>query len=62
MVRVVVTCPFCGAEHSVTVWEADFEAWQNGALAQNAFPYLSAEEREQLISQLCPECQERVFG
>jgi len=33
-----------------------------GELAQNAFPYLSATEREQLISHICPKCQDSIFG
>jgi hypothetical protein len=30
-------------------------------LAQDAFPYLSATEREQLISHICPDCQHDIF-
>ena len=59
---VEISCPICGSLHWVDVNEADYVAWQNGELAQNAFPYLSATEREQLISHLCPFCQEDIFG
>ena len=59
---VNITCPICGNDHAVTVAESDFNAWQAGELAQNAFPYLTAEEREQLISHLCPACQADIFG
>lgn len=59
---VEIECPFCGATHTVKVFEANFVAWQDGALAQNAFPYLSATEREQLISRICPNCQDSIFG
>lgn len=61
-VELVITCPFCGCDHTVLVSEADYWDWQNGALVQNAFPYLSATEREQLISALCPSCQTKIFG
>lgn len=61
-VIVEIICPFCGCLHTVEVNEDDFNAWQNGELAQNAFPYLSATEREQLISRICPVCQEDIFG
>ena len=57
-----IVCPICGNEHFVTVGEEGFEKWQNGELAQNAFPYLSATQREQLISELCPKCQADIFG
>lgn len=59
---VEIKCPFCGATHTVEVFEADFVAWQDGALAQNVFPYLSATEREQLVSHICPNCQDSIFG
>lgn len=61
-IDIEIICPFCGAEHSVEVNLAEFEAWQNGEVIQRAMPNLSATEREQLVSQLCPKCQEEVFG
>ena len=61
-INVEIICPFCGAEHSVEVNLAGFEAWQNGELIQKALPELSPTEREQLISGLCPKCQAKVFG
>lgn len=54
-------CPFCGEYHEVLVSEADYYNWQNGEYAQNAFPYLSAEEREILISGICSTCWEKMF-
>lgn len=55
-------CPFCGEYHEVEVSEADFYAWQGGELIQNAMPYLSADDREILISGICPSCWEKMFG
>ena len=60
--NVEITCPFCGAEHAVEVNLAQFEAWQNGELIQKAMPDLTPTEREQLISNLCPKCQDKMFG
>lgn len=54
-------CPFCGEYHEVLVSEADYAEWQGGELAQNAFPYLTAEEREILISGICPDCWGKMF-
>lgn len=62
MITIEITCPFCGCLHTVEVNAVDFQSWQSGVLAQVAFPYLSATEREQLISQICPVCQEDIFG
>ena len=54
-------CPLCGAFSSVT---CDPDAWvtyQNGALAQVAFPEMDIFTRETLISGMCFECQTRFF-
>lgn len=55
-------CPFCGDYHYVEVPLEELEAYEAGALAQDAFKSLSATEREQIISRICPECQDRIFG
>ena len=40
---------------SVVVQSRDYLDWRNGKYAQDAFPYLNAEEREYLISGISPE-------
>ena len=62
MIEVGIVCPCCGKEHFVVVDEEEFMAWENGELIQNAMPSLSATEREQLISHICPKCQASIFG
>lgn len=59
---LTITCPFCGTEHEVATTSEAYNAWQNGGLIQNAMPFLSATEREQLISHICPKCQDGIFG
>lgn len=54
-------CPMCGMYTIILVNEEDLKRWQCGELAQNAFPYLSVEEREMLISGLCPNCWEALY-
>ena len=61
MITLVTTCPICGRDHEVMVYADDYSRWQNGELAQNAFPYLTANEREMLISGIDPECWESMF-
>ena len=61
-VTVVTQCPFCGRANEVAVNEEDYWAWDDGELAQVAFPYLSANEREALISGICPTCWDKMFG
>jgi len=60
-VTIITACPFCHRANEVPVNEADYWDWQDGALAQVAFPYLSADEREMLISGICPKCWEEMF-
>lgn len=55
-------CHFCGDYHEVEVSESDYAAWRGGELAQDAFPYLTAKEREILISGICPKCWADTFG
>lgn len=57
-----VKCPFCGESTAVEVFESDYNAWKCGTLAQEAFPYLNADEREVLISGICPDCWEKMFA
>lgn len=59
---ITLDCPFCGAVHGVEVNTSEYLAWMDGKLIQNAMPSLTATEREQLISELCPDCQRKIFG
>lgn len=61
-VCVITQCPFCGRGNEVEVNEADYWDWDDGELAQVAFPYLSADEREMLITGICPQCWNKYFG
>ena len=60
-ITVITGCPFCGLIHEVEVNEMDYLDWQDGVLVQDAFPYLSADEREMLISGICPDCWDEMF-
>ena len=62
-VIVVTVCPMCGHANEIAVNEEDYYDWSfDGALVQDAFPYLSADEREMLISGICPKCWDKLFG
>ena len=62
LIVLELTCPFCGNVHYVEVPLEELEAYEAGALAQDAFRSLNATEREQIISRLCPMCQDEIFG
>lgn len=61
MIEYKTRCPFCGKETAILLPEADYADWTNGKNAQDAFPYLSAETRESLISGICPSCWDSMF-
>lgn len=61
-IKVRIRCPFCSANSFVAVNVSDLDKWQKGALASVCFPYLSANEREKIISGLCDHCQNEMFG
>lgn len=61
-INLEMVCPFCGEIHNVDVFEASYVMYMAGAQAQDAFPYLSATEREQIISHICPRCQTWIFN
>lgn len=61
MVGILVKCPFCGRESEVMVKIDEYLAYEEGALAQDAFPNLSPEERELIISGICIKCQKNIF-
>ena len=54
-------CPFCGNYHRVVVKEEDYWAYEDGELIQNAFPYLTADEREIIKTGICPDCWDNMF-
>jgi hypothetical protein len=62
--KINVKCPpciVCGRHGTVQVQEDDFYKWQGSwdkppMLAQEAFPYLTLNDREMLISGTHPNC------
>jgi hypothetical protein len=62
VVTITGFCPFCNKKWDIAVGDLDVATWEEGEPVQNAFPYLSAEERESLISGMCTDCQKEIFG
>ena len=54
-------CRQCGKQFFIAVLREDYDKYEKGALVQDAFPYLSADNREMIISQTCPECWVNIF-
>jgi hypothetical protein len=60
--KVARQCVKCKNVHILLVNSEDLQQWKDGELIQDAMPYLSADEREILISNICGLCFEQMFG
>jgi hypothetical protein len=56
-----VRCEECSKIYTLEIDRKDRADHQAGKYAQDAFPYLSADERELLISGVCGECYNKIF-
>ena len=56
-----IECIRCKKVTSLSVNPDDYHRWQQGELIQNAMPYLSADEREILISGICGKCYDAIY-
>lgn len=57
-----ICCLFCHTEHTVEVNDVAYARFTSGELfAQDAFPELAPDERELLISGICPTCWNNMF-
>ena len=62
-IEIATRCPICGKITTISVEESDYIDFScKGAYAQDAFPYLSVDEREMLISGICPKCWDDMFA
>lgn len=60
-VTLSTTCIQCGKQVEVEVNKEDLKKYQEGMHIQDAFPYLTAGEREVFISGICGECFDKMF-
>ena len=58
----VVTCIRCREPQHIAARTADLDSWIGGELIQVAMPYLSAGEREVLVSGMCGPCFDNMWG
>lgn len=61
MMLVKTTCPICHCDTYLMVDAEEYARWKAGELIQVAMPDLDADEREMLISGICPTCWEDMF-
>lgn len=61
-IQMIKTCLECGEDVTIVVEATDWELWYLGAtLVQDTFPYLTADQREILISGICGKCFDKMF-
>lgn len=54
-------CVACGTQHELSLEKSKFDRWQAGEHLQVAFPELTIDERELLISGTCSDCFDNMF-
>lgn len=60
---VEVTCVVCGKTHKIDVDPVGFKKLEEGTmLIQDALPGLTPGQLKMLISQICEECFDKMFG
>jgi len=58
-----ITCNVCGSANKVECEEKDLASWRNGeGPIQQILSYISAADRELLISGTCGKCFDSMFG
>lgn len=62
MAHIAGPCIQCGKTIKVVVAGQDLADYRAGDYADTCFPYLSADAREFLISGICGECWDKLFG
>lgn len=59
--NLTIPCVMCQKEIKLDVPLEDFKAWRSGTLIQDAMPYLTACQREMLITKICVKCNQNLF-
>lgn len=60
--NVECRCPICGKSYIVIVPHEGFIKWRSGSRIQDCLPNLSSEDREALMSGICGECWDKIYG
>ena len=58
---MIFKCKICKEEFDLEVTASQLFQLKQGALVQNVFPYLNADERELIISGICGQCYDKLF-
>jgi len=56
-----ILCRMCGETTEIHLNKKDFDMWKKGKPIQDALHYLSADQRELLLSGTCGTCFDKLF-
>jgi hypothetical protein len=62
MLNIETTCPLCRKKTTIRVGAEEYQKWKAGGHIQSAFPGLTDDEREALLSGTCYECWNKMWG
>jgi hypothetical protein len=57
---VTKTCRRCRVITPFILDTTRYQVWQSGQLIQSVFPDMDPEDRETLITGICPECWDKI--
>jgi hypothetical protein len=60
--KIKTKCAFCRTCKDITVPTKQYKAWKAGKHIQLAMPKLSDDDRELIISGICPKCWNEKFA
>lgn len=60
-VWIAADCPVCATVTAVPATREQIAAYEAGALVQDAFPHLTADARETILSGLCGVCFDTII-
>ena len=61
MVSIRILCPLCKSQEYIEVSEEGFLKWQEGLMIQLAFPELTEDQRERVLTGICSSCWDEAF-
>ena len=62
IIKKAKKCVFCHKFVEIKMPVEGYKKYIEGALVQDAFPEMRVEDREFLISGICEDCQNDIFG
>jgi hypothetical protein len=62
MIKITTVCQGCGSTEEIPVDEAKYEMWKRRQInIQDAFPRLTASQRERLQTGYCDPCWDKLW-